>query len=159
MVNVQKTAITDCNTPSSETFRLRSLSCSQESAYCPYPKPVESSLLPYILFFHFHVSVIYIYAYTVACTLPDIPNEILYSFIISAMSATCPTHLILLDLMTLIICGAVHSGHAVWGVGLDRSDTGIVGSNHARSMRVCPRLSVLFCPVQVETLRQADHSS
>jgi hypothetical protein len=39
------------------------------------------------------------------------------------------------------------SGCAVWGVGLDRSDTGIVGSNPAQGMDVCPRLSVLCCPV------------
>jgi hypothetical protein len=32
----------------------------------------------------------------------------------------------------------------------DRSNTGIVGSS------VCPRFSVLCCPVQVENLRRAD---
>jgi hypothetical protein len=57
---------------------------------------------------------------------------------------------------------AGHSGRAVWGLGLDcsdRSDTGIVGSNPAQGMAVCPRLSVLCCPVKVEALRGADHSS
>jgi hypothetical protein len=29
----------------------------------------------------------------------------------------------------------------------------------AQGMNVCPRLSVLCCPVQVEALRRADHSS
>jgi hypothetical protein len=29
----------------------------------------------------------------------------------------------------------------------DRSHTGIVGSNSARGMDVCPRFSVLCCPV------------
>jgi hypothetical protein len=51
------------------------------------------------------------------------------------------------------------SGRAVWGVGFDCSDTGIVGSNSARGMNDCPRLSVLCCPVYVEALRRAEHSS
>jgi hypothetical protein len=38
---------------------------------------------------------------------------------------------------------AGHSGRAVWGVGL----AGIVGSNPAQGMDVCPRLSVLCCPI------------
>jgi hypothetical protein len=54
---------------------------------------------------------------------------------------------------------AGHSGHAVWGVGLGRLVAGIVGSNPTQGMDVCPRLSVLCCPVQVEALRRADHSS
>jgi hypothetical protein len=54
---------------------------------------------------------------------------------------------------------AGHSGRAVWGVGLGRLIAGIVGSNPAQGMDVCPRLSVLCCPVWVEALRQADHSS
>jgi hypothetical protein len=33
---------------------------------------------------------------------------------------------------------------------------GITGSNHAWSMDVCPRVSVLCCPVSVEALHQAD---
>jgi hypothetical protein len=32
-------------------------------------------------------------------------------------------------------------------------------SNPTQGMDVCPRLSVLYCPVQVETLRRADHPS
>jgi hypothetical protein len=39
------------------------------------------------------------------------------------------------------------SGRAVWGVGVGRVVAGIVGSNPAESMDVCPRLSVLCCPV------------
>jgi hypothetical protein len=42
---------------------------------------------------------------------------------------------------------AGHSGRAVWGVGLGRLVAGIVGSNPAEDMDVCPRLSVLCCPV------------
>jgi hypothetical protein len=42
---------------------------------------------------------------------------------------------------------AGHSGRAVWGVDLGRLIAGIVGSNPAQGMDVCPRLSVLCCPV------------
>jgi hypothetical protein len=44
-------------------------------------------------------------------------------------------------------------------VGLGRLVAGIVCSNPAQGMDVCPRLSVLCCPVYVEALRRADHSS
>jgi hypothetical protein len=37
-----------------------------------------------------------------------------------------------------------------------RSNTGIVGLNPTRGMDVCPRFSVLCCPVSVEALRRAD---
>jgi hypothetical protein len=33
---------------------------------------------------------------------------------------------------------------------------GIAGSNPARGMDVCPRVSVLCCPVSVKALRRAD---
>jgi hypothetical protein len=39
------------------------------------------------------------------------------------------------------------SARAVCGVGLVRSDTGIVCSNPALGMDVCPRISVICCPV------------
>jgi hypothetical protein len=42
---------------------------------------------------------------------------------------------------------AGHSGRAVWGVGLGRLVAGIMGSNPAQGMDVCPRLSVLCGPV------------
>jgi hypothetical protein len=42
---------------------------------------------------------------------------------------------------------AGHSSRAVWGVGLGRLVAGIVGSNPAQGMDVCPRLSVLCWPV------------
>jgi hypothetical protein len=48
----------------------------------------------------------------------------------------------------LVYTAAVdHSARAVWGVGLDHFDTGVVGSNSARGMAVCPRTSVFCCPL------------
>jgi len=41
----------------------------------------------------------------------------------------------------------------------DRWNTRFAGSNLARGMDVCPRFSVLWCPVYVEALRRADHPS
>jgi hypothetical protein len=41
----------------------------------------------------------------------------------------------------------------------DRSNTGVVGSNPTRGTDVCPRFSLLCCPVQVEALRRADPPS
>jgi hypothetical protein len=38
----------------------------------------------------------------------------------------------------------------------DRSNIGIAGSNSAWGMDVCPRVSVLCCPVSVEALRRTD---
>jgi hypothetical protein len=49
--------------------------------------------------------------------------------------------------LSIILCRAGHSGRAVWDVGLGRLVAGIVGSNPAQGMDVCPRLSVLCCPV------------
>jgi hypothetical protein len=50
-------------------------------------------------------------------------------------------------LATVIERSAGHSGRAVWGVGLGRLVAGIVGSNPAQGMDVCPRISVFCCPV------------
>jgi hypothetical protein len=40
-----------------------------------------------------------------------------------------------------------------------RSNIGIAGSNPSSGMDVCPRVSVLCCPVSVEALRRADPPS
>jgi hypothetical protein len=48
---------------------------------------------------------------------------------------------------TVIWNDAGHSGRAVWGVGLGWLVAGIVGSNPTQGMDVCPRRSVLCCPV------------
>jgi hypothetical protein len=42
------------------------------------------------------------------------------------------------------------------GTVYDRSNIGIAGSNLASGMDVCPRASVLCCPVSVEALRRVD---
>jgi hypothetical protein len=42
---------------------------------------------------------------------------------------------------------AVPVGRPIYGVGLGRMVTGIVGSNPSRGMDVCPCVSVLCCPV------------
>jgi hypothetical protein len=42
------------------------------------------------------------------------------------------------------------------GTVYDRLNIGITGSNPAWGMDVCPRVSVLCCPVSVEALRWAD---
>jgi hypothetical protein len=51
------------------------------------------------------------------------------------------------DLSHAYLGSASHSGRAVWGVGLGRLVAGIVGSKSAEGMDVCPRLSMLCCPV------------
>jgi hypothetical protein len=45
------------------------------------------------------------------------------------------------------------------GTVYDRSNIGIAGSNPALGMDMCPRVSVLCCPVSVEALRRADPPS
>jgi hypothetical protein len=47
-------------------------------------------------------------------------------------------------------------GRVVWCEGIDLLDSEIVGLNPAQGIDVCPRLSVLYCPVEVEALRRAD---
>jgi hypothetical protein len=45
------------------------------------------------------------------------------------------------------------------GTVYDSSNIGIAVSNPASGMNVCPRVSVLCCPVSVEALRRADSPS
>jgi hypothetical protein len=42
------------------------------------------------------------------------------------------------------------------GTVYDSLNIGIASSNSAGGMDVCPRVSLWFCPVSVETLRRAD---
>jgi hypothetical protein len=48
---------------------------------------------------------------------------------------------------SILTCDAGPSGRAVRGLGLGRLVAGIVGSNPAQGMDVCPRVSMLCCPV------------
>jgi hypothetical protein len=61
-------------------------------------------------------------------------------------SEVCKKSFIFVIILTRWNRNAGHSGRAVWGVGLGRLVAGIVGSNPAQGMDVCPHLSVLCCP-------------
>jgi hypothetical protein len=81
-----------------------SLPCSQQPAIGPYPEPDESS--PHLLL-PISVKSILI-SFQLYLVLPSglylsgFSTKILYAFFISTMRATYPSHLILLDLITLI---------------------------------------------------------
>jgi hypothetical protein len=85
-----------------------SLPCSQESSTGRCPEPDQSSPYHTILFL---LRSILILSYHLRLVLPNglfpsgFPTKILYAPVFSHMRATCPTHLILLDLVILIILG------------------------------------------------------
>jgi hypothetical protein len=54
------------------------------------------------------------------------------------------------DISSIFVYITDPGGRALYGLGLDRFVTGIVGSNPARGMDVCLCVSVMCCPVYVE---------
>jgi len=69
----------------------------------PYPEPDESSPPILILFSHLHLGI------PSSFFISGFPTKILYEFLISSIRATCPAHIILLDLITQIIFDNVYS--------------------------------------------------
>jgi hypothetical protein len=76
---------------------------SQQPATSPYPEPVESTPhpptnLPKVHFYPILPSTPWSFKWSFSY---GIPSKTLYTFLPSPMRATCPTHLILLDLMVM----------------------------------------------------------
>ena len=84
-----------------------SLPQSQVHAACPYPKPARSSPHPHTHFLKIHLNIIPHLHLGLPNGLfpPGFPTITLYTSLLTPIRSTCPTHLILLDFITLTILG------------------------------------------------------
>jgi hypothetical protein len=140
------------------SWNRRFITRSQEPAIGPYPEPVQSSLhpQPQTLFLWHAFWYLTMSDHILPSTLKfskqslpfRFPDKNLYQLLTSLMLRPSNSHWFDYSNNILkIVQIADHSGRAVWGVGLCRLVAGIVGSNPAQGMDVCPRIFVLCCPV------------
>jgi hypothetical protein len=116
-------------------------SCSQGPATSPYPEPDKSSPTPQPISLRSIVTFYAIYACVSDLSLPTTKKSVRISHHSYAYYIPRPFHSPEFDDPNNIWF------RSQWPEVLDRLDTGIVCSNPARGMDICPRPSVLSCPV------------